>query len=63
MNIEYLIHIDERDRFYATVDCDGKAVYSVHEESISELIEDGFMKNKYDSKGLLEYLTKTGLIN
>jgi len=54
----YTIDMDERGEFRATVyGPGGKEVLEVNEETI----EDGFMKNKNDLKGLAEYLEHLGI--
>ena len=58
-NFEYHINKDERGEFNADVrNPKGKTIW----QTDGQVFEDGFMKNKYDMKGLKEHLLDLGLI-
>lgn len=64
----YYINMDERGEFHADVrDNSQKTIYELHiggddEAETSNPIEDGYMRNKTDIKGLQGYLQEVGLI-
>jgi len=59
---EYVIDLDERGDFRAHIeDSDGDVVYEIDGlDDLMSIIEDGFMKNKNDTDGLLQHLIDVG---
>lgn len=61
-SLTYHINLDERGEFYADVrNSSGKTIFAFH--GCDGLFEDGWMKHKRDTAGLLEYLRHLGLAN
>jgi hypothetical protein len=68
-----VIDLDERGSFIGHVEnADGKTVFAFTNEDIETgwpsedgfwLVEDGFMRHKHDTEGLLKYLVSMGLAN
>lgn len=64
MIFKYYINIDERGDFNADVRSeDGTSLFEIHDiDHLWELIDDGFMQNKKDLDGLLDYLCGIGIL-
>jgi len=62
---EYVIDLDERGDFQAHIeDVDGDVVYEIEGiDDLQSLIEDGFMKSKDDTDGLLKHLQDVGILD
>ena len=68
-----VIDLDERGSFIGPVEnADGTTVFAFTNEDIETgwpsedgfwLVEDGFMRHKHDTEGLLKYLVSMGLAN
>ena len=57
----YFINLDERGEFYADVrDLGGNTVIEIEG---FEIFEDGYMKNKNDLAGLLDYMIELDIAN
>lgn len=61
MKYQYFINLDERGEFYADVRAKKtqKTVYEIHG---FDMFEDGFMSDKNDLDGLLDYLISARVI-
>lgn len=58
---EYFINLDERGEFYADVrDLGGNTVIEIKG---FDIFEDGYMKNKNDLAGLLDYMIEVDIAN
>jgi hypothetical protein len=60
----YHVNLDERGYFSSDVrNWKGKTVFQISSADVLEnMLNDGFMKSKYDIAGLLEFLHDTGTI-
>ena len=60
----FRVDLDERGEFKAAVEDPEteEDVFSIDTETLSELIEDGFMRSKEDLKGLQDHLTSLGIL-
>lgn len=59
--LTYHINRDERGEFYADVrNSREKTIFEIRD---FEIFEDGFMRHKDDTRGLLDYLQHLGLAN
>lgn len=57
--LEYFINLDERGDFFADVrTAEGDTVFEIHG---FDIFEDGFMRHKGDTEGLLDYLISLGI--
>lgn len=57
--LEYYINLDERGEFFADVrNVEGDTVFEIHG---FDIFEDGFMRHKNDTAGLLDYLRGLGI--
>jgi hypothetical protein len=63
---QYVVDLDERGDFRAHVETDtGACVFEFNNEDPESggslwMVEDGFMRNAYDTDGLLDYLVSMG---
>ncbi len=65
--LTYHINLDERGSFYADVRRNEETIFEIKAgnelaEDESSIFDDGFMKDKYDTEGLADYLFDLGLI-
>lgn len=59
--LTYHINLDERGEFYADVrNSSEETIFEIHG---CDIFEDGWMKHKHHTAGLLEYLIHLGLAN
>lgn len=58
----YYINLDERGMFYADVrNAWDETVFEINSER-DDLVEDSFMRDRYDTEGLGRYLTRLGIL-
>ena len=64
MYYKYYVNLDERGEFNADVRAeDGTSVFEIHDiDHLYELVDGGFMQNKKDLGGLLDYLCGIGIL-
>ena len=55
--MNYIIDLDERGRFLSHVEDEtGKILMEFNEETLVELLEDGFIKSFYDTPSIIAYV-------